>query len=209
LIGAATGYFRAKKYQVTIVSSDHDFYQLVRQGVEVYDDLKSEFVDRGNLRKRYPYLQPRDFAAVKALSGDRSDNIKGLPGIGEQAAIAIVEKVPYTDLCVFARAKSASAPDPEDFDKRIRWRVVKAFEDLKEAKKVVHRNLQLVVLPRTLKGLEIHKAAELRHQLAPERRVRMNLTAAKGIMREYQLNSILNQFDSWIRPLVKAGWEDA
>ena len=203
LIGAATGHFVDKGFDVSIVSSDHDFYQLVRKGVDVYDDLRGERIDRAELRRRWPHLQPRDFIAVKCYAGDRSDNISGLPGLGERAALALAEKLPFAELCIFAKSRDAAAPDPEEFDKRLKWRIAKAFEDVRAAKALLRRNIALVRLPRKAKELDEPVRVQFTRQL--DRVVNLNSAAAKGIMREYQLTSILSQFDTWVQPLVRAG----
>lgn len=67
---------RAVKW--TVVSNDSDFTQLLDEfeGVSIYNPMKKTYVERPN----YPYVY------WKALRGDPSDNIPGIPGIGDKVA---------------------------------------------------------------------------------------------------------------------------
>ena len=67
----------------TVVSNDSDFVQLLQEfeNVTLYNPMKKEVVTPPN----YPYL------AWKALRGDGSDNIKGIPGIGDKRAQGLLE----------------------------------------------------------------------------------------------------------------------
>lgn len=67
----------------TVISNDSDFVQLLQEfeGVTVYNPMKKENVTPPD----YPYL------AWKALRGDGSDNIKGIPGIGDKRAQGLLE----------------------------------------------------------------------------------------------------------------------
>ena len=68
----------AKSDSWTIVSSDTDFIQLLqeRDNVKLYNPVRKEFVSA----PEYPYL------TWKALRGDVTDNIPGIPGIGDKTA---------------------------------------------------------------------------------------------------------------------------
>lgn len=68
-----------KDEDLTILSGDSDFIQLLQRGykhLQIYNPIKKEFMQVTN----YPYV------AWKSLVGDKSDNIKGVPGIGDKKA---------------------------------------------------------------------------------------------------------------------------
>ena len=67
--------------EVTIVSSDTDFIQLISDTVKVYNPVKKDYVEGTEY----------DYVMWKALRGDSADNIEGFSGIGDKRAKAIVE----------------------------------------------------------------------------------------------------------------------
>ncbi|MFM8944028.1 MAG: 5'-3' exonuclease H3TH domain-containing protein, partial [Actinomycetota bacterium] len=78
---------------VTIVTADRDFFQLVRPGITVMFNRKgiSDIVryDEAAVEERFGVSASRylDFVALK---GDPSDNIPGVPGVGEKTAAKLV-----------------------------------------------------------------------------------------------------------------------
>lgn len=80
---------------VYIVTGDKDAFQLVDDNVFVCN-LKhglnnAQIVDRDTIKKDWN-LQPEDFIDLKALAGDPSDNIPGVPGIGPKTATELLIK---------------------------------------------------------------------------------------------------------------------
>ncbi len=78
-----------KDFKVYIVTGDKDAFQLIDGNIFVYNLKKglsqAEVVDRKVLDQEW-HLQPEDFIDLKALAGDPSDNIPGVPGIGPKTA---------------------------------------------------------------------------------------------------------------------------
>lgn len=76
-----------------IVTGDHDSYQLVDDMVKIYNVSrgiqKAEVVDADGVRARYGF-GPEHIIDYKALRGDASDNIPGVPGIGEVTAKKLI-----------------------------------------------------------------------------------------------------------------------
>lgn len=80
--------------QIYIVSGDKDIYQLINGNVKVYSLRRGlsnlEIVDSEKIKKEYN-LDPLDFIDLKALAGDASDNIPGVPGIGAKTATTLLQ----------------------------------------------------------------------------------------------------------------------
>lgn len=73
-----------------IISSDKDFYQLLRSGngngeVICWDPNQKKAMTERGLKKEYG-VTPQQWIEVKALAGCKSDKVPGLPGIGEITA---------------------------------------------------------------------------------------------------------------------------
>jgi DNA polymerase I len=75
----------------TIITSDHDYYQLINDNTEIYDDMKSTHWNRKSFIESYGF-DPMFWVDVGALQGDKGDEIHGVPGIGEVNAIKIVKE---------------------------------------------------------------------------------------------------------------------
>ena len=70
----------------TIVSSDKDFLQLVDNTVEVYAPVKKKTFTADNIFDELKVL-PKNYNIVKALTGDNSDNLRGVKGLGIKTII--------------------------------------------------------------------------------------------------------------------------
>ncbi|MBI5575098.1 MAG: DNA polymerase I [Deltaproteobacteria bacterium] len=76
---------------VVIVSSDKDLYQLVSPRVRVRDGLKERTVGEKEVREVFG-VGPDRVADLLALAGDPSDNVPGIPGIGEKTAAELIRE---------------------------------------------------------------------------------------------------------------------
>ena len=77
---------------VKIITGDRDLLQLVNERTVVYlaGDDQNYITDEDVIKKLG--VRPNQVVDYKALVGDKSDNIPGVPGIGEKTAIALIEK---------------------------------------------------------------------------------------------------------------------
>ncbi len=75
-----------------IVSSDSDFYQLLSQRVMIYNIDKKKYYTRVNFNQEFGGIIPENYAKMKALVGDKSDNIKGVFGIGFKKATKMIQE---------------------------------------------------------------------------------------------------------------------
>ena len=72
--------------QVTIVSSDKDFLQLIDGCISVYSPIKKTLYTKENITEELEVL-PQNYNIVKALLGDNSDNLTGVKGLGLKTLI--------------------------------------------------------------------------------------------------------------------------
>ncbi|MGC8666799.1 MAG: DNA polymerase I [Chthonomonadales bacterium] len=95
LIGALARQGRREGYEVVIVTGDSDQLQLVGDGVTVWMTRKGvsdlAAYDEEAVRKRYG-IPPERIPDFKALVGDASDNIPGVPGVGEKTASELLAR---------------------------------------------------------------------------------------------------------------------
>ena len=81
--------------RVTIISSDKDLMQLVGGGVEMFDAMKQNRIDREGVHAKFG-VYPERVVDVQALAGDSVDNVPGAPGIGVKTAALLINE--YGDL---------------------------------------------------------------------------------------------------------------
>lgn len=141
ILGTIAKQSEAKGLTVSVVSGDRDLLQLAtdrikiripktkRTGTEIEDYNTKEVVEKYQ-------VTPIEFIDVKALMGDTSDNIPGVPGIGEKTATAIIAQ--------YGSIENAYAHVDE-------IRPPRASRNLKE-------NYELAQMSKTLATIEIHAA---------------------------------------------------
>lgn len=86
---------REQGRNVTIVSSDKDLMQLVRDGVKMFDPMKSKWMGEEDVLEKFG-VPPEKVVDVQALAGDSTDNVPGVPGIGIKTAAQLIAE--YGDL---------------------------------------------------------------------------------------------------------------
>jgi DNA polymerase-1 len=75
---------------VVIVTGDKDFFQLVRDGIKVYNPKEEgTWYDAEGVKEKFG-VAPEQVVDVLALMGDTIDNIKGVPGIGDKGARELI-----------------------------------------------------------------------------------------------------------------------
>jgi DNA polymerase-1 len=86
--------------EATIVTADRDFFQLVRPDVRVLFNRRgiSDIVlfDEAAVEDRFG-LPPSKYLEFVALKGDTSDNIPGVPGVGDKTAAKLVQQFGSVD----------------------------------------------------------------------------------------------------------------
>lgn len=91
IIGTLAARLSSKGRRVVMVTGDKDFRQLVSPGLVIWDSMKDKVTDYDEIKKTYG-IEPEAFVDVMALSGDASDNIPGVAGIGEKTALELIRR---------------------------------------------------------------------------------------------------------------------
>lgn len=91
LIGTVACLAQKQDYDVYIVSGDKDFCQLVNENVFLYDTMKELIYDADMVKEKHG-VTPAQFIDFLAITGDTSDNIPGVAGIGPKGAQKLIEE---------------------------------------------------------------------------------------------------------------------
>ena len=89
LIGCAAQLAEKKGYEVVIVSGDKDMMQLINGTITMFDPLKEKRIGVDEVKQKFG-VEPAQVADVLGLWGDASDNIPGVPGVGEVTAKKLI-----------------------------------------------------------------------------------------------------------------------
>lgn len=97
IIGTLSKKYQREGFDVTVVSGDRDLLQLSDEHIKI--TLPKTSKGQTTVTEYYPEDVKRDYGVtpleiieLKALMGDTSDNIPGLPGVGEKTATAIISE---------------------------------------------------------------------------------------------------------------------
>lgn len=77
--------------ETIVVTGDKDALQLVSDTITVYNESRNAYVRQDTVREKYGF-SPDHFADYLALMGDASDNVPGLPGVGEKTALKLIKE---------------------------------------------------------------------------------------------------------------------
>jgi len=101
LLGTLAKWGQDQELEVTILTGDRDSFQLVDKNIKVriphtkQGKTETEDFTVEKVLEKYE-LEPKKLIEVKGLAGDTSDNIPGVPGIGEKTAINLIKE--YNDI---------------------------------------------------------------------------------------------------------------
>ena len=136
-IGYMCKYLLKDKNKI-IISSDHDFYQLIDEKTIIWSPTVKDFVNQDKVIDRFG-IHPSNFYLAKSIVGDTSDNIPGVKGVGYKTLSKRFQKFTedseYILSDLILEAKSRVTPKSP-----------KAFQNIVNEEKLIKRNIKLVLL---------------------------------------------------------------
>jgi DNA polymerase I len=90
IIGTLARLAEEKGYNAVIISGDKDFRQMISPRISQWDTMKNRHTDYDAFIKEYG-LEPAQIIDIMGLSGDSSDNIPGVRGVGEKTAAVLIK----------------------------------------------------------------------------------------------------------------------
>lgn len=188
VIGTITKKARKKGHKVIIISADHDFEQLISKHVNIIVPslamYKEKWKDYEFILEKYGDLKPKDLIDVMSLSGDGSDNVKGLKGVGEKTAISLI------------RANNGLLNLLNDIDNTKTYdrkgNLKNATDKLKEQ---IKNNVELIKIFNQIVKLDctLNIVADFNYNRI------IDVEKLQNVFEELEFKSFLNDFESWIK----------
>jgi DNA polymerase I len=125
-------------YDKIILSSDKDFFQLLDDRTVLYRPIQKEILNKNNIVDKFE-IHPTNFAMARAMAGDKSDNIEGIPGVGLKT---ISRRFPF-----LKEGKTKTFSDViTHCKKELENGEIKAYRNILESEAVLKRNYQMMQL---------------------------------------------------------------
>jgi DNA polymerase-1 len=141
VIGTMTMKAAAAGFDVAIVTGDKDFFQLVGNGIRVFNPRdEGTWFDAGGVQEKFG-VKPEQVVDVLALMGDTIDNIKGVPGIGEKGARELISSYGSLDALL---ARAAEIPQ-----KRYREALIANVDSARQSRELarIHTDVPMDFAP--------------------------------------------------------------
>ena len=91
VIGTLARRLSCDNADVVIVSGDKDLTQLIKPGISIYDPMHDKHYNDAEVKEKFG-VKPSQVVELLALTGDSSDNVPGVDGVGPKTAAQLIEK---------------------------------------------------------------------------------------------------------------------
>ncbi|HEY0873093.1 MAG TPA: DNA polymerase I [Vicinamibacterales bacterium] len=183
VIGTLATQAIARGFEVAIVTGDKDFFQLVHDGLEVYNPKDDgTWYDEAAVKDKFG-VTPSQVVDVLALMGDSIDNIKGVPGIGEKGARDLI--------ATYGSLESLLEHANEVSNKRYREGLLNHAEDARQSRELarIRTDVPVEFDPEALRfrGADRQACFELFTRLGFRSLVMEYAPTAETVDKDYQL----------------------
>ena len=175
--------------KMTIVSTDRDFYQLVDDRIQVWSPIKKKMYSVDTVIEEFG-VHPNNMVVYRSFTGDASDNIPGVNGIGPKTILKVipqlVESTEYTLDNLFALSTESVSAKSANY---------KTFTKILENSQTLKQNCELMNIK--LLDIPAQTATKIRgimEQPIPE----LNRAEFQRMFYEDKLWAIMKNVPEWI-----------
>lgn len=181
-------YYEKHDNKITIVSSDRDFLQLVNERIRVWSPVKKKLYTPEKLQEEFGLL-PENYLLYRMMSGDASDNIPGINGVGLKTLINrfpnINQKQMNFDDVILEAKNNIDAGSK-----------IKIFNEIVTNRELLHRNYRLM----QLSEVDISATSSLRICEKMDASInKLNTRVFKRLFLEDKLYENIKDVDKWLR----------
>ena len=120
--------------KITIVSTDRDFYQLVDDRIQVWSPIKKKMYDVDAVHEEFG-VHPNNMVIYRSFTGDASDNIPGVNGIGPKTILKLIPEL--------SQPAEYSVDDLLD-KSRNNLKESKSYQKILDNARIIEQNYQLM-----------------------------------------------------------------
>ncbi|WP_353279450.1 DNA polymerase I [Wolbachia endosymbiont (group B) of Xanthorhoe designata] len=166
----AAKYANHEDFKVVVVSSDKDLFQLLNYNILIFDPIKNIYVDEKQVIEKFG-VNSNKLLDLFSLTGDASDNIPGVPGIGPKTAAKLLDKFDSLDNII------------ENINNIEQTRVRNILTEHKE-KALISREL-----------LSLCKKVDLQHDIVKYEVHPPNMEKLLSFLKKYEFNSLIGKVE--------------
>ncbi len=179
ILGTLAKYFEKQGIEVTLLTGDRDSFQLASDKITIRiprtkgGKTETENFDKNKILEVYG-IEPTELIEVKGLMGDTSDNIPGVPGIGEKTALNLIKEYKTIDN-IYNKLENGEP-------------IAKG-----KLKENLENNKELALLSRELGTIDIN--APIQKELSEFKLVDWNKKKVLEIFKELRFNRYIERFN--------------
>jgi len=164
----AAKYADHQDFKVVVVSSDKDLFQLLNYNILIFDPIKNIYIDEKQVIEKFG-VNSNKLLDLFSLTGDASDNIPGVPGIGPKTAAKLLDEFDSLNNII------------ENIDNIEQTRVRNILTEHKE-KALTSRELLLLC-----------EKVDLQHDIVKYEVHPPNMEKLLSFLKKYEFNSLINK----------------
>ncbi|WP_353280440.1 DNA polymerase I [Wolbachia endosymbiont (group B) of Silvanus unidentatus] len=166
----AAKYANHEDFKVVVVSSDKDLFQLLNYNILIFDPIKNIYIDEKQVIEKFG-VNSHKLLDLFSLTGDASDNIPGVPGIGPKTAAKLLDEFDSLDNII------------ENINNIEQTRVRNILTEHKE-KALISREL-----------LSLCKKVDLQHDIVKYEVHPPNMEKLLSFLKKYEFNSLIGKVE--------------
>ncbi len=166
----AAKYANHQDLKVVVVSSDKDLFQLLNYNILIFDPMKNIYIDEKQVIEKFG-VNSNKLLDLFSLTGDASDNIPGVPGIGPKTAAKLLDEFDSLNNII------------KNTDNIEQTRIRNILTEHKE-KALISREL-----------LSLCEKVDLQHDIAKYEVHSPNMEKLLSFLKKYEFNSLIGKME--------------
>ena len=201
VIGTLAAKAAAAGFDVVVVTMDKDFFQLVGNGIRVFNPRdEGTWYDAAGVKEKLG-VAPEQVVDVMALMGDTIDNIKGVPGIGDKGARELI--------ATYGTMDNLLAHAAEIKNKRYREGLLQHADDARQSQQLarIHTDVPVEFNPDTVRysAGSRERSFQIFNELGFRSLAKEYAPTADTIAKNYRIVNTLDDVRSLAGRLTAAG----
>jgi len=198
LIGTLAKKFENSGFEVVIVSGDKDLMQLVDGKTTIWDTMRDRRFGPKEVKEKMG-VPPEQIVELLGLTGDSSDNVPGLKGVGPKTAVQLIEK--YGNVATILEQVEAIKSDSSLRNRAKIAAEIESNADLvRLSRKLVEVDTKVPLQILIGKGPREGKLMQVESLSADElygsiERAEPDPTALEALFNRYEFSSLLKEFN--------------